>query len=112
MFRGVYHGLKIKMISIIRDFKNNGYITANIQDVCHKELMSIGRQRKYVYVGFYHDTAQSCYQTMYAFGYNFTTIENVNMEKKASSLLLNILKSYGLVIKLIIICKISYYIYI
>ena len=95
MFRGVYHGWKNKMISIIRDFKNNGYITANIQDLCHKELMSIGRQRKYVYVGFYHDAAPSCY-LMYAFGYNFTTIENVDTEKKASSLLLNILKSFGL----------------
>ena len=77
MFDGVYHGWRNKMVSIVRDFKNNGYITANIQDVCHKELMSIGRQSNYVYVEFDHEyAAPSCDPTMYTYGYSFTSGEN------------------------------------
>ena len=79
MFDGVYFtwGGDNDMVSIVRDFKNNGYITANIQDVCHKELMSIGNYKKYVYVEFDHEyAAPSCDPTIYTYGYSFTSGEN------------------------------------
>ena len=79
MFDGVYFTWDgdNDMISIVRDFKNNGYITANIQDVCHKELMSIGNYKKYIYVEFDHEyAAPSCDPTMYTYGYSFTSGEN------------------------------------
>ena len=41
MFSGVYLDKNNYMINIVKDFKNNGYISYNVQDVCHKELMSI-----------------------------------------------------------------------
>ena len=79
MFDGVYFRWdgQNDMVSIVRDFKNNGYITANIQDVCHKELMAIGDMKKYVYVEFDHEyAAPSCDPTMYTYGYSFTSGEN------------------------------------
>lgn len=44
MFSGVYFGKKYKMVSIVKKLKNIGYITCNVQDVCHKELMGIRRE--------------------------------------------------------------------
>jgi hypothetical protein len=44
MFSGVYFGKKYKMVSIVKELKSTGYITCNVQDVCHKELMGIGNE--------------------------------------------------------------------
>ena len=41
MFSGVYYDSRNIMVNIVKDFKKNGYITCNVQDTCHKELMSI-----------------------------------------------------------------------
>ena len=38
MFSGVYYDKNQRMVSIVRDMKQLGYITCNVQDVCHKEL--------------------------------------------------------------------------
>ena len=40
MFSGVYFDSRNIMISIVKDFKKSGYITCNVQDICHKELIS------------------------------------------------------------------------
>ena len=55
MFSGVYFNKRNKMISIVRDMKNLGYITCNVQDVCHKELMDIGYLKTYYYIEFDHE---------------------------------------------------------
>jgi hypothetical protein len=59
MFSGVYFDSRKIMISIVKDFKKNGYITCNVQDICHKELMSIGPLENYTYIEFDHEYA-SC----------------------------------------------------
>ena len=57
MFSGVYYYYKNPMVSIIKDFKKNGYITCNVQDICHKELMSIAPLKRYTYIEFDHEFA-------------------------------------------------------
>ena len=77
MFSGVYLDKNNKMISIIRDFKNNGYITCNVQDVCHKELMHINPLKKYYYVEFDHEyAATNCEPNIYNPGYGIFSGEN------------------------------------
>ena len=77
MFSGVYFDYKNKMISIVKDFKNNGYITANIQDICHKELMSISAIENYTYVEFDHEYAgPNCDPSIYGRGFSFLIGEN------------------------------------
>ena len=77
MFSGVNFSPNVNMVSIVRDFKNNGYITANIQDICHKELMDIDPLEKYIYVEFDHEFAASnCDPNIYTFGYSFSGGEN------------------------------------
>jgi len=50
MFSGVYFDTNKEMISIVKNLKQLGYITCNSQDVCHKELMGLGRAKKYRYI--------------------------------------------------------------
>lgn len=57
MFSGVYFDSRNIMISIIKDFKKNGYIACNVQDICHKELMSIDPLENYTYIEFDHEYA-------------------------------------------------------
>ena len=49
MFSGVYFDKNNYMISIIKELKESGYITCNVQDVCHKELMGIKNLNNYTY---------------------------------------------------------------
>jgi hypothetical protein len=77
MFSGVNFDPHLNMVSIVREFKNNGYVTANIQDICHKELMDINPLEKYVYVEFDHEyAAPNCDPNIYTFGYSFSGGEN------------------------------------
>ena len=79
MFSGVYFDLQLNlsMVSIVRDFKNNGYITANIQDICHKELMHIDPLEKYIYIEFDHEyAAPNCDPNIYTYGFSFSGGEN------------------------------------
>ena len=77
MFSGVYFDTNVTMVSIVRDFKNNGYITANIQDICHKELVSINPLEKYTYIEFDHEYASpNCDPNIYTYGYSFSGGEN------------------------------------
>jgi len=77
MFSGVSFEPNANMVSIVKDFKNNGYITANIQDICHKELMSINPLEKYTYVEFDHEYASpNCDPNIYTYGYSFSGGEN------------------------------------
>ena len=57
MFSGVYLDENNIMRSIAKDFKENCYITANVQDVCHKELMYINPLKNYTYIEFDHEYA-------------------------------------------------------
>ena len=77
MCSGVSFSPNVSMVSIVKDFKNNGYITANIQDICHKELMSINPLEKYTYVEFDHEYASpNCDPNIYTYGYSFSGGEN------------------------------------
>ena len=77
MFSGVYYSYENKMISIVKDFKKNGYITCNVQDICHKELMSIMPLRKYTYIEFDHEyAAVNCEPNVYKPGYGLFNGDN------------------------------------
>ena len=77
MFSGVYYNNKNIMINIVKDFKKNGYITCNVQDICHKELMSIRPLRRYTYIEFDHEYASaSCDQNVYKPGYGLFNGDN------------------------------------
>ena len=77
MFSGVYLNKNNIMVSILRDFKNNGYITCNVQDVCHKELMHITPFDNYFYVEFDHEyAATNCEPNIYNPGYGIFSGEN------------------------------------
>ena len=77
MFSGVYFSYKNTMISIVKDFKKNGYITCNVQDICHKELMSIRPLRRYTYIEFDHEyAAANCDPNVYKPGYGLLNGEN------------------------------------
>ena len=82
MFSGVNFNSKYKMISILKDYKDNGYITCNIQDICHKELMKIGPFKNYLYIEFDHEyAAPSCDPNIYKTGYDLFYSENGLLKK-------------------------------
>ena len=82
MFSGVYFGHKNKMISIVKDLKELGYITCNVQDICHKELMSIGKIKSYSYIEFDHEyAAPNCDPNIYSYGFGFFGGENGILRK-------------------------------
>ena len=77
MFSGVYYDPRNIMISIVKDFKKNGYITCNVQDTCHKELMSIDPLKNYTYIEFDHEyAAVNCEQNVYKPGYGLVNGDN------------------------------------
>ena len=77
MFSGVYFDSRKIMISIVKDFKKKGYITCNVQDICHKELMSIGPLENYTYVEFDHEyAAVNCEPNVYKPGYGLFNGDN------------------------------------
>jgi hypothetical protein len=77
MFSGVYFDKKNRMISIIKEMKKLGYITCNVQDTCHKELMMIGKIKNYSYIEFDHEySAPSCDPNIYTFGFGIFSGEN------------------------------------
>lgn len=82
MFSGVYFDSSNIMISIIKDFKKNGYITCNVQDICHKELMSIDPLENYTYIEFDHEyAATNCEPNVYKPGYGLFNGDNSVLRK-------------------------------
>ena len=77
MFSGVYFNQKNRMISIVKDMKKVGYVTCNVQDVCHKELMKVGNIKKYSYIEFDHEySAPSCDPNVNKRGWGLFSGEN------------------------------------
>lgn len=77
MFSGVYYKNYNTMVNIVKDFKNKGYITCNVQDTCHKELMSIEALRGYTYIEFDHEyAATNCEPNVYKPGYGLFNGDN------------------------------------
>ena len=77
MFSGVYFEPNNTMVSIVKEMKEAGYITANIQDICHKELMAIENCNKYSYIEFDHEYASpSCDPNVFKIGFGFFSGEN------------------------------------
>ena len=69
MFSGVDYSKQNTMISIVKELKNIGYITCNVQDVCHKELMHMHKLKGYFYVEFDHEyAAPNCDPNIYNSG--------------------------------------------
>ena len=84
MFSGVNFSFNssYKMISLLKNYKENGFITCNIQDVCHKELMQIGPLKNYLYIEFDHEyAAPSCDPNIYEIGYSFLYSTNGIIKK-------------------------------
>ena len=82
MFSGVYFDPKNRMISIVKDLKNLGYITCNSQDICHKELMGVAELENYSYIEFDHEYATpNCDPNIYSFGYGLFGGENGLLRK-------------------------------
>ena len=82
MFSGVYYDHNNKMISIVKDMKEMGYITCNVQDVCHKELMGIENIENYTYVEFDHEyAAPNCDPNVYHYGFGLFGGENGILRK-------------------------------
>ena len=82
MFSGVYYKSENKMISIVKNMKEIGYITGSIQDICHKELMSIGELENYSFIEFYHEyDAPNCDPNVYRYGFGFFSGENGMLRK-------------------------------
>ena len=82
MFSGVYFDTNKEMISIVKNLKQLGYITCNSQDVCHKELMGLGRAKKYRYIEFDHEYASpNCDPNIYNPGYGLFGGENGILRK-------------------------------
>ena len=83
MFSGVYFGKNYKMVSIVKELKSIGYITCNVQDVCHKELMGIGKEySNYSYIEFDHEyAAPNCDPNVYTYGYGLFSGENGVLRK-------------------------------
>ena len=82
MFSGVYFNKVNRMISIVKDMKNLGYITCNVQDVCHKELMGIGYLQNYSYIEFDHEySSPNCDPNIYKIGYGLFSGENGILRK-------------------------------
>ena len=82
MFSGVYYDKNNTMISIVRELKNIGYITCNVQDVCHKELMYMEKLKKYKYIEFDHEyVAPNCDPNIYSPGVGLFGGENGILRK-------------------------------
>ena len=82
MFSGVYYGKNNTMISIVRDLKDIGYITCNVQDVCHKELMHMDKLEKYTYIEFDHEyVSPNCDPNIYSPGVGLFGGENGILRK-------------------------------
>ena len=82
MFSGVYYEPNNTMISIIKEMKRIGYITCSVQDICHKELMGIGKIPGYSYIEFdYEYSAPNCDPNVYNAGYGFFGGENSILRK-------------------------------
>ena len=83
MFNGVYYEKNNKIVSIVKDLKNSGYITCNVQDICHKELMDIGDEfTNYTYIEFDHEYASpNCDPNVYIYGYGLFSGENGVLKK-------------------------------
>jgi hypothetical protein len=82
MFSGVYFDRKYHMISIVKELKELGYITCNVQDICHKELMGIRRNPKYSYIEFDHEySAPNCDPNVYIYGFGLFSGENGVLRK-------------------------------
>lgn len=82
MFSGVYYNKKNRMISIVKSMKQEGYITGSVQDICHKELMSIGKFKKYSFIEFDHEyAAPNCDPNVYKYGFGLFSGENGMLRK-------------------------------
>ena len=82
MFSGVYFNTTNRMISIVKEMKELGYITCNVQDICHKEVMGIGEIKNYSYIEFDHEySAPCCDPNVYTFGYGIFSGENGILRK-------------------------------
>lgn len=82
MFYGVYFNKKNKMISLIKDMKKSGYITCNVQDVCHKGLTIVSNSNNFYYTEFDHEySAPNCDPNIYKFGYGLFSGENGILRK-------------------------------
>ena len=82
MFSGVYFNKKNRMISLVKDMKKMGYITCNVQDVCHKGLMMVDNMENYTYIEFDHEfSAPNCDPNVYNFGYGLFSGENGILRK-------------------------------
>ena len=82
MFSGVHYEQNNTMVSIVKEMKKLGYITCNVQDVCHKELMGIGKIPGYSYIEFDHEyAAPNCDPNVYTKGYGFFQGENNILRK-------------------------------
>ena len=82
MFSGVYYKRKNKMISIVKKMKEVGYITGSVQDICHKELMAIGKFKKYSFIEFDHEyAAPNCDPNVYHYGFGLFGGENGILRK-------------------------------
>lgn len=82
MFTGVEFNSKYKMISILKNYKENGYVTCNIQDICHKELMKIGPLKNYRFIEFDHEyVAPSCDPNIYQPGWGLFYSDNGILKK-------------------------------
>lgn len=82
MFSGVYYKRNNKMVSIVKKMKELGYITGSVQDICHKELMSIGKFKKYSFIEFDHEyAAPNCDPNVYKYGFGLFSGENGMLRK-------------------------------
>ena len=88
MFSGIYFDSGKIVISVFEDFKKNGYITCNVQDICHKELMSIGPLENYLILNLIMNMKLLIVNQMYIRLYMdflmaiILILENAYMEKK------------------------------
>ena len=82
MFSGVYYKKYNRMVSIVKQMKEVGYVTGSVQDICHKELMSIGKFKKYSFIEFDHEyAAPNCDPNIYKYGFGFFSGENGILRK-------------------------------
>ena len=82
MFSGVYFNKDNHMVSIVKEMKKLGYVTSNVQDICHKELMAIGEINNYSYIEFDHEfAAPNCDPNVYKYAFGFFSGENMIFRK-------------------------------
>ena len=82
MFSGVYFNNTNYMVSIVKEMKQLGYVTSNVQDICHKELMAIGKLSNYSYIEFDHEyAAPNCDPNVYKYAFGLFSGENMIIRK-------------------------------